>query len=364
MRSVRTCPVPGEGQDVVVSKVVPCSHLPLLREWTRPEVATLATRGGALDNAEFLRFAEQFKNWGRWGPDDEVGTLNFVTPEAIVQACRLVKKGKVFPLGIPLDSGGPQRQRADNKRFNPVHTMLKTGFDFPGAGTGQPPPHIQSSDDAISMPLQSVTQWDALAHFMLNGKMYNGHPYTMVDGQGAQKNSIDKIRGKTIGRGVLLDFPRCKGVPWLARAEAITAADMDGCARRQKVEVREGDFLLVRTGNLAMYRDGGKGWDDFAGGPRPGLGVSTIKWLHDKRVASVAADNYGVEVSPADVPDQRVTLHPIGIAYMGLLLGEIFDFEKLAEDCAADGVYDFLFVAPPLPVTRGVGSPIDPYAVK
>jgi len=312
-----------------------------------------------LDTNEFVQFAERFKNWGRWGPEDEVGTLNLVTPQHIVEAARLVRTGKVFPLGIPIDHTGPQRSRPDSKRFNPIHTMVRTGLDFPGPE----PPLMQGTDDIITMPLQGATQWDGLGHFLFRGHMYNGRPYTMVNSDGAVKNGIEKISRKVIGRGVLLDIPRHRGVPWLKGGEAVQAPELDACAAKQGVQVRDGDFLLVRTGNIAMCRAQG-GWGDYSGGPRPGLGITVIPWLHEKRVASVAVDNYGVEVHPSDVPGLRVHMHPICIPLMGLLMGEIFDLEELAEDCAADGVYEFLFVAPPLPVTHGVGSPINPYAVK
>ena len=311
----------------------------------------------------FIEFAERYKNWGRWGEEDEIGTLNFVTPEHIVEACRLVRTGRIFALAIPFDEKGPQRPRADSRRFNPIHTMLVTGFDAEGM-TSDNPPVRHSTDDMIAMPLQAATQWDSLAHIVFQGKMYNGRPYSLVDGKGAHKNSITAMKSRAMGRGVLLDVARHRGVDWLTPGEAIEGEELEECAARQGVAVKEGDFLLVRTGNLAMCRDQ-PGWGEFAGGARPGLGLSSIPWLHEKRVAAVAADNYGVEVHPSQVEGlQRSPLHLACIANMGLLFGEIFDMEELAADCAQDRVYEFLFVAPPLPVTRAVGSPINPYAVK
>ncbi len=312
-----------------------------------------------MDIDAFQEFAERFKNWGRWGPDDEVGTLNFVTPQHIVEAARLVRTGKVFSLAIPFDSNGPQRPRPDSKRFNPLHVMLKTGLDF----EGDTPPLFQGTDDMVSLPLQAATQWDGFGHFMYKGHMYNGHPYSTVTSDGATRNGIERLRSKGIGRGVLLDIARHRGVPWMEPGDDIQADELDACGAKQGVEVKDGDFLLVRTGNIAMVRERGE-WGDYSGGHRPGLGFSTIEWLYDKRVASVAADNFGIEVYPSDVEGMRVHLHPIAIPLMGMLLGEIFDLEELAADCAGDGIYEFLFVAPPLPVTNAVGSPINPYAVK
>ena len=311
---------------------------------------------------EFVKFADQYKNWGRWGAEDEVGALNFVTPQHIVEACRLVKKGQVFALAIPFDETGPQRPRPNSRRFNPVHTMLVTGFDAEGM-TSDTPPIRHSTDDMITMPLQGSTQWDALAHVVFRGKMYNGQPYSQVDGRGAHKNGIDKVKSRGIGRGVLLDIARHRGVPWLAVDQAIGGEELEACAARQGVTVKNGDFLLVRTGHIAMCRAQG-GWGEFAGGPRAGLGLAAIPWLYEKEVAVVTSDTYGVELEPSEVEGLRSPLHLTCIANMGMTFGEIFDLDALAEDCAQDGVYEFLLVAPPLPVTGGVGSPINPYAVK
>ncbi|MCL0101996.1 cyclase family protein [Dehalococcoidia bacterium] len=311
---------------------------------------------------EFVKFADGYKNWGKWGEGDETGTLNYVRPEHIIEACKLVKRGQVFALAIPFDESGPQRPRPESRRFNPIHTMLWTGFDGQGM-TSDTPPIRHTTDDMITMPLQGGTQWDALAHVIFQGKMYNGHPYSQVDGNGAHKNGIEKIKEKPIGRGVLLDIPRHLKKPWLAQDHNVTASQLNACAVEQGVDVREGDFLLVRTGHIGKCRAEGS-WGDFAGGPRAGLGLDTIPWLFEKRVASISTDTYGVELNPSEVDGLRSPLHLTCIANMGMLFGEIFDLEALAQDCSNDKVYEFLFVAPPLPVTGAVGSPINPYAIK
>jgi hypothetical protein len=157
---------------------------------------------------EALRqIALQVRNWGKWGPDDELGTLNYITPERIAAACRLATTGKVFALGIPLDRKGPQS--GTRQRFNPIHTMFRDGGDAP-----KTPAEVQAmegyggSDDWIVMPLQCVTQWDSLAHIFYEGKMYNGYDAALVTSSGAAKNSIDKTKSRLAGRGVLLDVAR------------------------------------------------------------------------------------------------------------------------------------------------------------
>ena len=158
---------------------------------------------------DVLKKAEALKNWGKWGPDDEVGVLNYITPEDIVNAARLVKKGKVFRLGLELDENGPQRGIFGG-RWNPMHQMLATGTDAV-AGKHDVTPGLRYADDAINLPTQAATQWDALAHVFLVDKMWNGYPATLVDSRGAHRNGIEKFANKMVGRGVLLDVARWKG---------------------------------------------------------------------------------------------------------------------------------------------------------
>ncbi len=314
-----------------------------------------------MDAKEFKQFADEYKNWGRWGPDDEAGTLNHVTPEHIVEACHLVRKGKVFALAIPFDRTGPQIN-PQGARFNPIHVMLRTGTDVEGMLTDDPPV-FHSTDDMVSMPLQCATQWDALSHVIFKGEMYNGRPATMVNGQGAQANSIDKVRDRMVGRGVLLDVARHRGLEYLEPGDGIGPDELDACAARQGVTVRQGDFLLVRTGTVGKHRRRGD-WDGFSSGPWPGIDYRCIPWLYEKQVAVVTADTVGVEMNPSGVDGVFLPVHLACLANMGTMLGEILDLEELGDDCARDEVYEFLFVAPPLPITKAVGSPINPYVIK
>jgi kynurenine formamidase len=302
------------------------------------------------------------RNWGRWGPDDEIGTLNFITPDAIARAARLVTAGKVFALGIPLGRQGPQS--GTRQRFNPIHAMFRDGGDRPRDAAGVLEMQgYGGSDDWIVMPLQCVTQWDSLAHVFDSGRMYNGYSADLVTSGGAARNSIDKTRDRIVGRGVLLDVARFKGVEFLEPGYAITVEDLDGCAAAGRVEVRRGDILLVRTGHMSRYLKKGS-WDHFDLDDSPGVSVFTAPWLHAHEVAAIASDNYAVEVRPSELPPFRSPFHIVAIPNMGLTLGEIFFLDDLAADCAADGRWEFLLVAPPLPVTRGVGTPINPYALK
>jgi len=312
---------------------------------------------------EALRaLALQVRNWGKWGPDDEIGTLNYITPDAVAAACRLATRGKVFALGIPLQRNGPQS--GTRQRFNPIHAMFRDGGDQPRDAAGVVEMQgYGGSDDWIVMPLQCATQWDSLAHIFFEGKMWNGYDATLVTSSGAARNSIARTTDRIAGRGVLLDVARRKGVRALEPGYAITVEDLEATAAAQGVEVRRGDILLIRTGHMSRYLDRGD-WRHFDLDPFPGVSVHTAPWMHRREIAAVASDNYAVEVRPSELPPFRNPFHVRAIPNMGLTLGEIFHLEELADDCAADGRYEFLLVAPPLPVTGGVGTPINPYAIK
>lgn len=321
-----------------------------------------ARQDTVIDEHYIDEWANRLSNWGRWGSDDQAGTLNFVAPDDIVAATRLVTKGKVFSLAVPFELSGPQQpgKGRNPRRWNPIHTMLRDGGDV---ATGQ----VLGTDDAIYMPLQCGTQWDSLAHRFWRGKMYNDRGTECVTSFGANYNSIDKVHDRVVGRGVLLDIARYKKKPWLELGEAIYADDLDGCAAAQGVEVRRADFVLIRTGEIAMVQERGE-WGDYVQAPAPGLSVTTADWFFRHEVAAVAADTMGVEVLPNEtVGDPKLVnqpWHSIMLTRTGLTIGEIFDLEALAQDCDTDGVYEFLFVAPPIPFTRAVGSPVNPIAIK
>ncbi len=302
---------------------------------------------------DFRVVGARLRNWGRWGDDDERGTLNLITPERIVAAGQLIRTGKSFPLGIPVGADGPQ---PGGGRINPVHLMSQTGEDqvFPGG--------FRFADDYVFMPLQSGTQWDALSHVFYDDQLYNGYPATDVTVHGAKRNTIDRIADGVAGRGVLLDIAARRGVEWMQAGDVITPDDLDDAAEHQGVEVRAGDIVLFRTGwrrKFLAERDP----KEFMAG-EPGLGQDCCDWLHRHDIAAVASDNWAIEVLPGENPDALLQVHMVLIRDMGLTLGEILDLEALAADCAEDGVYEFFFCAPPLMVTGGVGSPINPLAIK
>jgi kynurenine formamidase len=309
--------------------------------------------------------AEKFKNWGKWGPSDELGTLNYTRAEDIVAAARLVRKGKVISLALNFDSHGPQGAKSKYPslgRINPVHTMLRTGTDaYSGVLDHR---GIRAADDMVVMPLQCGTQWDGLGHVFYENFMWNGYDCREVTSLGAQKCGIEKTKSKMVGRGVFLDVPRALGMDVLPDGHAITSKELDATCKFHELEVRRGDYVIVRTGQMEAKLAAGS-WDGYPGGDAPGFSFETLEWIHQSEIAAIASDTWGCEVRPNETePGINQPWHWITIPIMGITMGEIFYVADLAKDCAADGVYEFLFVAPAIPITGAVGSPTNPLAIK
>ena len=328
------------------------------------EAATQAKRREKLTKADIEAAAERLKNWGKWGADDEIGTLNYTTPDDIVRAAGLVRMGQVFSLALNYDDKGPQGGKTKFPpvgRFNPVHTMLRTGTDaYSGVLDKR---GIRSADDLVLFPLQAGTHWDGLGHIFYGDHMWNGYDCRLVSSFGAAKAGIEKTKEKMIGRGVLLDIARHVGVDWLEDGFAITNDMLDACAKKQGVVVGRGDHLLIRTGHMEAKWAAGS-WDGYPGGDAPGLAFETLDWLQEKQVAAVATDTWGVEVRPNETDEANQPWHWICIPIMGLTMGEIFKLDELAKACAGDGTYEFMFIAPALPITGAVGSPVNPIAIR
>src|SRR3954468_6074875 len=204
-----------------------------------------------IDWAEFEELARAVNNWGRWGSDDERGTLNLLTSARVAEAAALVLDGKTFPLAIPLSEDGPQLGFVRG-RTNPSRTMVAVHEPLGEADDG-----VRFNDDAVQMGLQAATHWDALAHVSYGGRMYNGIPTDVVDESGATRLGADRI-GIVAGRGVLLDAARAAGVDRLEGGTALTAADLDRAEELAGVRIAEGDIVLIRTGQMQLLRGGDK----------------------------------------------------------------------------------------------------------
>jgi len=301
--------------------------------------------------------ATKVSNWGRWGPADELGTLNLISPDAVRRGAACVRTGRAFTLGCTFGHDGPQVGDFVG-RFNPHHymTAVGTGFgEFPG---------FEFNDDVIVMPLQSSTQWDSLAHVQYDNRLYNDVPADQaVNSYGAFKCGIDRqAEVAYASRGVLLDIARARGVERLTTGTVITPDDLDAALDAAGLRIEPGDVLLLRTGHITTWTvDGDRPGFNYGA---PGIGMDVVPWLRAHDVAAIASDTTLVEVMPSEDARLISPVHLLTIRDMGLPLGEIFDLEGLAADCADDGVYELQFVAQPLKVAQGIGSPINPIAIK
>ena len=282
-----------------------------------------------------------------------LGTLNFIEPQKRVDAAALVREGRVVSLSQSFDTNGPQK--GWRRRTNPVHTMTDTGVDAERGNQGFP--HgIGGADDVIAMPLQCSTQWDGLGHIFDHGMAWNGRRAgDVVTSEGDLVTGIEHAASVVVSRGVLLDVgrhlqPESGELP---DGYAVTTADLEATIAAQGASsaVGRGDIVLVRTGQLARARR--DGWGDYAGGPAPGLSLTTAGWLHRTEIAAIATDTWGFEVRPNefDAPAFQ-PLHQVVIPNLGLTIGEMWDLEALGAACAASGRYDFLLSAAPLPDHR------------
>jgi kynurenine formamidase len=313
---------------------------------------------------EIAARAEAFRNWGRWGQDDVLGTLNFIDEAKRTEAAALVRSGDAISLAQAFDTNGPQK--GWRRRTNPVHTMTDTGTDAERGNQGFP--HgIGGADDVIAMPLQCSTQWDGLGHIFDHGNAWNGRRAgDVVTSDGDLVTGIEHAASVIVSRGVLLDVGRhlSPATGELADGYAVTVADLEAtiAAQGESSRVGRGDIVLVRTGQYARTRR--DGWGDYAGGPAPGLSLTTAGWLHRTEIAAIATDTWGFEVRPNefDAPAFQ-PLHQVVIPNMGLTIGEMWNLDALADACARGGRYDFLLSAAPLPITGAVGSPINPIAI-
>jgi kynurenine formamidase len=321
---------------------------------------------------EFTEMVGRVSNWGRWGPDDRIGTLNLIDTAARLRGVASVVDGEAFPLGIPMSEAEGIQMGFIEGRVNPTHTMV--AVDAPQSDD---PGWVAFSEDVVTFAMQCATHWDGLAHASYGADpggrvLYNGYPASTVTEDGASLLGIQQIRS-LVSRGLLLDVARAKGLELLDPGYAITPEDLDAACALGRIEVEPGDVVLVRTGQTAhLALDGRPG----IGGrppardllaytwPTPGLTVATAGWFHDHDVAAVAIDTLILEVYPCESEDLFLPVHVLHLVEMGMTQGQNWSLDALADACAADGRYSFLLDATPLPFTGALGSPVNPVALR
>ncbi len=303
---------------------------------------------------ELIELGQKVSNWGRWGADDRRGTLNLIDAVAVNRGLASARQGKVFSLAMPFNEEGPQLGFIPG-RINPKRTMIQIDESLTGDKSD-----FTTSDDAVEMGVQSATHWDALAHVSYNGLLYNGVPSASITDAGSADLGIDNY-GAIATRGVLLDVARALGAEMLPDGYAITGDDLDIAARHAGVTVAPGDIICIRTGWMHWLRVNEKLHYSF---PTPGPSPKSIEWFRDHDVAGVATDTLVFENYPAEDPAANLAVHMIHLRDIGLAQGQNWALDELAADCLADGQYDFLLTATPIPFTHAVGGPVAPTAIK
>ncbi|KPC62245.1 cyclase family protein [Streptomyces chattanoogensis] len=302
---------------------------------------------------EFHDIAKRVNNWGRWGADDEIGTLNLITDEVVRAAAAGIRTGRRIPLALPLRQDGVQTGMIPG-RINPLHTMTAINQEIFGPGT------VATSDDAVTMGLQASTHWDGLTHVSHSGRLYNNRPADSVTAHGgAAFLGIEKAT-PVVSRGVLLDVARAHGTGRLPGGHAVTPEDLDAAEELAGTRVRPGDIVLIRTGQIQHYLAGDRQAYAF---PSPGLSLRTPEWFHARDVAAVANDTLTFEIFPPEVENLWLPVHALDLVEMGMLQGQNWNLEELGEACAAEGRHTFLLSAMAEPFVGGSGTPVAPVAV-
>jgi kynurenine formamidase len=301
--------------------------------------------------------APRVRNWGRWGTEDELGTLNLIDDEARRRAAASVGSGRAFALGLPMSESEGIQIGAVEGRVNPSITVIKAN----GPQTADPE-WVCFSEDVLTLGTQASTHWDALAHCSYAGVLYNGFPAGSTTGAGAARDGIGRL-GAVVSRGVLLDVARAVGRDVLEPGYPIAPGDLDAACELARVTIAPGDIVLVRTGQMVHLEPGHRDLVAYTA-PAPGLTVETAVWFHDHDVAAVATDTFVFEVFPSQYEDEFLPVHVLHLVEMGLTQGQNWVLDPLAADCAADDRYTFLLDATPLPLVGGLGSPVTPVALK
>jgi kynurenine formamidase len=301
-----------------------------------------------MTHGEFERLFDALKNWGRWGPADQRGTLNYLTPHRTRAAASLLRSGRTVSLSLPINTvAGPDNPKPA------LHYMTQLADVDPGE-----PGWIE---DFVGMDYHGIahTHIDALCHCSYRRQLYNGVPIDSVTTAGGSYGAITAIEHGIVGRGILLDLPRLRGVPWLEPGTAVLPAELEAAEAEQRVHLEEGDILFLRSGHHRRRMELGP-WPGREG--KAGLHPTAMAWLHERRVAASGSDGGGDTV-PSPVEGVTYPIHALALTAMGLYLLDNLQFEDLVTACEAEGRWEFLCVVAPLRIPGGTGSPVNPIAI-
>ena len=314
---------------------------------------------------ELLGYFTRLSNWGRWGPDDNLGTVNHITDEHRARAAGLIRSGVAVSCARPITPGSSAEDGATG--IAPQRFMLRTG-----QGLADPDrvarDGIELSDRqegaaeylGYAAHGHRITHLDGLSHVFWDRMMYNGRPAERVSAhRGAVEHDITAVRGGIVTRGILVDAARHRDVPWLEPGDGVTDAELRAILSAAGITDGPGDALLLRTGYGRKRQE--QGADSPAAGCA-GWHASCLPSLHEWDVSMVGADT-AQDVVPSGYPAVRLPVHAVGIVAMGLPLLDNADFEDLARQCERHRRWEFFFMLAPLPFTGSTSSAVNPLAV-
>ena len=308
-------------------------------------VGSAAQSPAPVSRAQFDAWMQEISNWGRWGEDDQLGTLNLVTPAKSRAAIGLVRDGVSISMALDLNTV------QDAVNANPFRHSVTTGH-FGG--------HAVAGDDyGVQYHGFAHSHIDDLAHFAHKGKLYNGHGFDTIKPTGATELGIHHLKDGIVARGVLVDMPWLKGVDFLEPGTAVTVADFEAWEEKTGVKVRSGDVLLLRTGRWERVRQKGQ-WNFLVAAA--GMHASVAKWLRERDVALIGCDGVS-DVMPSGVEGLANPLHELVLVGLGMRILDNLNLDDVAAAAASRERWDFLFVGAPLRVVGGTGSPLNPLAI-
>lgn len=304
-------------------------------------------------------FADAPSNWGKWGAEDELGAVNYLTESQVLRGVRAVEHGRTYSLGVPIgrEAGDPMTPG----RPATQHYMRRDRGHYE-SGKEQADGR-QGAEDTLVLAVHGTTHVDALAHSWYGDELYNGFDPNTTKG-GLDRCSVEPIADHgVVGRGVLLDVARYRGVEHLDRNAHVPLSELQACADEQDVELKRHDIPLIRTGWLERFYDGEQ--EAVLAYDEPGITYSEAlaEWFYEMGIPAFATDTLANEQTHSEM-GLRLPLHATFIRDQGILFTEIALLDDLAADCEADGKYDFLYVCSPLKIVHGTGSPVNPLAIK
>jgi len=306
--------------------------------------------GTVMTPHEFRALFDAVSNWGRWDDGGERGALNLLTAARIADAARLVRSGVTVTLSRTLTT----EARIDVPTPADHHMTMLTDEDI-GSGS------VRFAKDYVGLDYHNEghTHIDAFCHVAFEGSLFDGKPAASVTADGAGAGAIGILKDGLVGRGVLLDVPRARGVAWIEPGEHIFRDDLEAAERLQDVSVRAGDILLVRTGHARRLLQLSP-WDTRIA--KAGLHPTAATFLADREVAALGSDGNN-DTAPSTTEGVAFPIHVLALNAMGVHLLDYLQFEDLVRECERAERWEFLFVAAPLRIERGTGSPLNPIAV-